>query len=218
MRYLLPALPAAILLAALGVRSLSSRGRAGSALAAALLAWQALSTLASAPHHLAFFHALAGGPEGGRRLLGDSNLDWGQDLPGLAAWLRERGAAGASVGYFGRALPASYGIENRGWAQTPEGRIAFARYAAISVTHLQGVFFPPGENPYRLFVGRPRVATIGGTIDVFDAEALGLRAAAAEGVNGEGRQRARAHPLRPNRPPRRRRAHPSPRTARLARR
>jgi len=46
----------------------------------------------------AVFHApalerpfrLAGGPASGYRYLVDSNLDWGQDLKGLASWLREQ--------------------------------------------------------------------------------------------------------------------------------
>jgi hypothetical protein len=38
-----------------------------------------------APHPLSFFNMLAGGPAAGRKLLVDSNLDWGQDLARLAA-------------------------------------------------------------------------------------------------------------------------------------
>jgi hypothetical protein len=40
------------------------------------------------PDFLAYFNHLAGGPANGWRLLGDSSLDWGQNLPRLAAWLR----------------------------------------------------------------------------------------------------------------------------------
>ena len=39
------------------------------------------------PHYLAYFNELAGGPLNGWRSLADSNIDWGQDLPGLKAWL-----------------------------------------------------------------------------------------------------------------------------------
>ena len=34
------------------------------------------------PHELSYFNAAAGGPIGGRRVLSDSNLDWGQGWPG----------------------------------------------------------------------------------------------------------------------------------------
>ena len=39
------------------------------------------------PHYLAFFNAAAGGPRQGWRLLVDSSLDWGQNLPRLRLWL-----------------------------------------------------------------------------------------------------------------------------------
>ena len=48
-------------------------------------------TLATAPHHLAFFNGLVCGPGDGIRYLDDSNVDWGQDYKLLVRWLRERG-------------------------------------------------------------------------------------------------------------------------------
>jgi len=39
------------------------------------LQWQTV-----APHYLAYFNELAGGPANGFKELADSNLDWGQDL------------------------------------------------------------------------------------------------------------------------------------------
>ncbi len=41
------------------------------------------------PHYLAYFNEVAGGPSRGYLHLSDSNVDWGQDLPSLARWLRE---------------------------------------------------------------------------------------------------------------------------------
>lgn len=179
MRFLVPALPAVVLLAARGTAWLSARGRAGLAVAVVLVLAQAAFTVGAAPHHLAYFNTLVGGAEGGRRLLSDSNLDWGQDLPSLAAWLESRGVREASIGYFGRAIPAAYGIQDAGWVDTPAGRLPRAPHAAISVTNLQGTFFPSGKNPYRLFAARPPLEMVAGTIAVFDAEALSLRADAA---------------------------------------
>ena len=73
--------------------SWSWRRPAGLALAAALGLWYAGGTLRQHPHHLAYFNEIAGGPANGWRLLVDSNLDWGQDLKRLAAWMRENGVA-----------------------------------------------------------------------------------------------------------------------------
>jgi 4-amino-4-deoxy-L-arabinose transferase-like glycosyltransferase len=53
------------------------------------------------PHELSYFNPLAGGPEGGRRYLSDSNVDWGLDLKRLAARARGAGGAPPTVAYFG---------------------------------------------------------------------------------------------------------------------
>ena len=61
-----------------GWRPLAGRGRRPAA------AWYAVSVARVHPHYLAYFNEPAGGPANGYRLLVDSNLDWGQDLKGLA--------------------------------------------------------------------------------------------------------------------------------------
>jgi hypothetical protein len=63
------------------------------------------------PHYLAYFNQIAGGPAGGWRHLVDSSLDWGQDLPGLKAWLDVH-ASGERVylSYFGNGSPRWEGI------------------------------------------------------------------------------------------------------------
>jgi hypothetical protein len=84
------------------------------ALLAVLLFCQISESLSIRPHYLAFFNTLAGGPSQGYRHLVDSSLDWGQDLPGLAHWLEQRGlnqdSSPVYLAYFGTDDPASYGI------------------------------------------------------------------------------------------------------------
>ena len=46
----------------------------------------AAETTFAFPNFIPFFNLFAGGSRGGFRLLSESNLDWGQDLPALAAW------------------------------------------------------------------------------------------------------------------------------------
>lgn len=53
------------------------------------------------PHELSYFNALAGGPEHGRRILSDSNVDWGLDLKRLASELSRRRVAEPTIVYFG---------------------------------------------------------------------------------------------------------------------
>lgn len=72
--------------------------------------WYAASAILIFPHHLSYFNELAGGPGNGDRVLVDSNLDWGQDLPALKSWMERRGLDRVNLSYFGTALPAAYGV------------------------------------------------------------------------------------------------------------
>ncbi len=114
LRYVLPALPFIFLwIARLGRASWRRPGLAW--IIPAALVWNLVSVVRIHPHELAYFNALAGGPENGHRSLLDSNLDWGQDLHRLAHWL-ERTRPGETVGlaYFGGIDPGilhSQGLE-----------------------------------------------------------------------------------------------------------
>lgn len=79
-----------------------------------LLAAHAGASVRVAPHFLAFFNQLSGGPSQGWRHLVDSSLDWGQDLPGLKAWLTEHQSGDpVYLAYFGTGSPAYYRIGAR---------------------------------------------------------------------------------------------------------
>jgi len=107
----------------------------------AVAAGAALLILESAaiyPHYLAFFNALAGGPTGGRRLLVDSNLDWGQDVKNLKTYLDARRIPEVCISYFGMADLDYYGIRHTGLPAVPDAGAArnLDCVAAISVTNL----------------------------------------------------------------------------------
>jgi hypothetical protein len=53
------------------------------------------------PHELSYFNPLAGGPERGRFILSDSNVDWGLDLKRLASELSRRRLTDPTIAYFG---------------------------------------------------------------------------------------------------------------------
>ncbi len=89
-----------------------------------LLAWLALGTLRVAPHYLAYFHELAGGPDNGWRYLADSNTDWGQGYKDLARFQRERGLGTVYLSAFLLINdPAIYGVRYEPltpmWGTTP---------------------------------------------------------------------------------------------------
>jgi 4-amino-4-deoxy-L-arabinose transferase-like glycosyltransferase len=109
-RHLVPIYPPLFILAgALGAWA-AGRGRWRAALVGALLLWHAAESASIAPHYLAYFNELAGGPDRGFLHLADSNLDWGQDLPGLRDWLRDNRRPGekAYLAYFGTGEPRYY--------------------------------------------------------------------------------------------------------------
>jgi hypothetical protein len=80
--------------------------------AIALLAGHAWASLGIRPHYLAGFNALCGGPAKAYRLVVDSSLDWGQDLPALQKWVAQHRAPTEPfyLGYFGNAWPPHYGV------------------------------------------------------------------------------------------------------------
>ena len=90
----------------------------------ALLTWLALGTLRVAPHYLAYFNELAGGPDNGWRYLADSNTDWGQGYKDLARFQRERGVGKVYLSAFLPTYdPAIYGVVYEPltpmWGNTP---------------------------------------------------------------------------------------------------
>lgn len=83
-------------------------------IAGGLIGAQALSCVLAAPHFLAYFNVTSGGSANGYRLLVDSSLDWGQDLPGLSRWLARHNtgerAEPVYLSYFGSGEPNYYGL------------------------------------------------------------------------------------------------------------
>lgn len=157
-RHLLPIYPGLFILCGAAVH-LQTRGRPW--IIGGLTAALALISFQIRPHYLAYFNELVGGPSNGYKHLVDSSLDWGQDLPGLAEWLRENNQDNKPVylSYFGTSDPYYYGINayrigsgspvihNKSWFLLKDG------YYALSATMLQlhnyGRWSTKRENSYR---------------------------------------------------------------------
>jgi hypothetical protein len=135
--------------------------------------WLLVSCLKTYPDYLAFFNELVGGPENGRRVLVDSNLDWGQDLKGLKIWMDHHKLKKIEFAYFGTVDPSYYGINAvpAPGSITPFWRggkddLPTASYIAISATYLEGLYLADRDT-YAVFRGKTPIASIGHSILVF---------------------------------------------------
>ncbi len=139
-----------------------------------LAAWYLAAALWIAPHYLAYFNEVTGGPAQGYKYLVDSNLDWGQDLKGLMRYMDAQQIPRVWLSYFGAASPDSYGIR---YNYLPSYFILHPRreavptpFVAISATNLQGVYFEAlglDRDLFKPFRDRQPIAKIGYTIFVY---------------------------------------------------
>lgn len=178
-RYLLPAFPFLILLAGRGIDALLAVRR-GVAVVGVLLAWQLAAAVLGAPHHLAYFNELAGPTDHARRILLDSNLDWGQDLGRLKTYLDARGADHVCLGYFGHVDPHLYGIEYTlpPTAPTPGLCAVSANFLAgypYAVTYAGDRIMGVRRGAWSWFDRLEPVARVGRSIYVFDVTDADVR-------------------------------------------
>ncbi len=145
-RHILPTYPILFILAGLLLRRGISRKMQACAAGVALTS--ASTAFTAYPNYLAYFNPLGGGSPQGYRHLVDSSLDWGQDLPSLARWLRQNQQPGEPVylSYFGMGdasyegiqaeplAPYYYHYRPRGWSELRPGLYC------VSATLLQDVY------------------------------------------------------------------------------
>jgi len=174
-RLALPAVPFLWLLAA-GLAA-SGRYAIGRAVASCV---GVLAVAASAAgdwaHPLSYFNELAPTPAARLRLLGDSNLDWGQGLPALRAWMRAEGVPCVYLSAFGGCPPRVYGIDHVplpgfGALERPVPRSlppGLAKvYVAVFATNLQGIYLIDPRT-YDFLRCREPHAVLAGSVWVFD--------------------------------------------------
>ncbi len=175
-RHMLPAMPLVCILVAQGVAPLWARAR-GAARAALGLVFAALvaSSASQYPWFISYLSEYAAGRAVHETLV-DSSTDWGQGLVALRGFMRERGIDEVALGYFGSALPRGYGIRYVSLPSFLElpgdaARAPGPPYIVVSATLLVGNYVR--GDPYRLLRASKPVAIVGGTLYVFDRDALG---------------------------------------------
>ncbi len=143
-----------------------------------------IETFSAYPNFIAYFNSVANNLGGGKlALLGDSNLDWGQDLPLLAQWQKANPEKPLYLCYFGYADPRHYGIR---YIPMPGGYHydtpphfpsdqPFTRsVVAISASNLQGppLLFDPKLSElvpyYRKWAARKPIAVLGDSIYLYE--------------------------------------------------
>lgn len=175
LRYILPVYPFIFVM----IGSLASLGIRMRTFICILGVWHLTSTIAIAPHYLAYFNEIGGGPENGYKYLVDSNLDWGQDLRELKKYMDRNKIKRVSLSYFGSDSPDRYGIAydwlpsfflyNHHPEQMPQ--IDPNQPLAISVTNLQGTQLGDKEQ-FKWLLQHEPVARLGYSIFVYDLAAI----------------------------------------------
>jgi hypothetical protein len=131
------------------------------------LAGQALAVASVYPHELSYFNRLVGGPAGGKFILADSNLDWGQGLNQLARIQHaDRRFNDLTLYYFGDTDPAHYQVLGRSYVidagdshpELPLALRADTEFLAVSTSLQYGPWGPPGY--FQALVGLKPVAVI----------------------------------------------------------
>jgi hypothetical protein len=168
-RYLLPIVPLACIYSGRLAPWLRTRGRAVRAAALALLLIYPASALLATPDTIAYFNPLAVG--GGDRYLLDSNLDWGQGLKRLRAFLDREHLPGIPLAYFGHVDPSIYGIP---WRfpdpNHPGPAVVSANFAHgyPYVTNLRGHMVSVPAGAFSWIARHPRRADLGGGLYLYE--------------------------------------------------
>lgn len=175
-RHILPIYP--FLFIFLGVAAAfvwKSAMRGGRLLVALLTIALAAEAALAFPDYISFFNIFAGGSRGGLRLLSESNIDWGQDLPALAAWQSRHPDRPLYLLYWGSADPGYYGIR---YVNLPESTAPADQVApgpgrpvyAISAVVLTNPFAREGlKNLFSSVISRGPIEILNGSIYIYDS-------------------------------------------------
>ena len=106
--------------------------------AIALMCWIGIEAVRAFPNHMSYMNQLAS-----RHphwwYLSDSNVEWGDDIPALAAYLRARGETRVRANFLGDYIVLHhYGVEPLIMANERGEEPEQTRYAAIGASYLNG--------------------------------------------------------------------------------
>jgi 4-amino-4-deoxy-L-arabinose transferase-like glycosyltransferase len=173
-RHILEIYPPIYLGSGLAAAKMARYGRTKANIISGVLALLLIAESVSAwPNYIPFFNWPSGGWRGGISLLGDSNLDWGQDLKSLGQWRKNHHDQRLYLLYFGTADPAYYGIEytnlTGGYMLGPQMQLPSSPgIIAASATDMQGIYLDDAEHhAYGWMLRTKPIAVLGGSIYLF---------------------------------------------------
>jgi hypothetical protein len=175
-RHILPVYPFLFIFLGVGAAAAwNSPKHRGFLVVCVLLAGLVAETAQAYPNYIQFFNVFCGGPRGGIRLLSDSNLDWGQDLPSLAAWQSQHRERALYLLYWGSADPRHYGMSYvnlpdstapADLATPPPGRPVYAISAAVLTNRFERKAQEALLGP---LLRREPIAVLNGSIYIYDS-------------------------------------------------
>lgn len=151
---------------------------AAAALVIGLLAWMGVEAVRAYPDYVPYMNQLARKPHW--EYLSDSNVEWGDDVPALAAYLHARGETevrGAMSGAWGTL--DFHGIRMHDLIAPPDAKIPSTRYVAIGAGFLNGSTIAGGDagngqghgakrvNKFAAYRDRQPEAVFGGSIYLY---------------------------------------------------
>lgn len=119
-----------------------------------LFGWMMIEAVRGHPDYIPYTNQLTLG-KAGWELLSDSNVEWGDDVSGLAKYLRAHGETRIQASMSGGWVLEMYGVQMIDNAP-PELKLAKTRYVAIGAAYLNGSTVPVGwkdENGVELVDG-----------------------------------------------------------------
>ena len=173
-RYLLPVFPLLFLACGFLFNEFAFEKKSMKAIMTVLVTSYLFTAAYVFPDYLSYFNMASGGSQNGYRWLIDSNLDWGQNLPGLKKYMDKNHIHKIKLGYFGRVDPGIYGIDYSLAEKEPQEGIY-----AISINFLVGrpyyLLREEGQgllyadlNYFEKYRTLTPTAVIGNTIYIFD--------------------------------------------------
>jgi hypothetical protein len=184
-RHIFPVYPFIFLLMAMAAARMWRSSQKLARIALGILALSlAVETLSCWPDYIPFFNIACGGSRGGLGLLGDSNLDWGQDLPLLAQWQQQHQDTLLYLNYFGIADPRYYNIAylntsgGYGYSLQRPVPMTVPGVFAISATNLQGMYYTAETRAKHLEYWQKQkpIAVLGGSIYLYEFNPADLSA------------------------------------------